>query len=72
MGSEIKMQIPSDQKKIDTNNLGEFIWWCAHLGTEPEKLLTIIEKNGNAVEKLRPFLPGISCSYNGKTRLKKK
>lgn len=55
MSNELKMQIPSDQSKINTNNLGEFIWWCAHLGTGPEKLLTTIEKVGNSVEKVNAY-----------------
>jgi hypothetical protein len=55
MSNELKMQIPSDQSKINTNNLGDFIWWCAHLGVGPEKLLTIVDKVGNSVEKVRGF-----------------
>ena len=53
MGKELQMRIPSDQSKIDTNNLGELIWWTAHLGVGPEKLLSVIEKVGNSVEKVR-------------------
>jgi hypothetical protein len=55
MSNELKMQLPSDQSKINTNNLGEIIWWCAHLGTGPEKLLSVIDKVGNSTEKVRAF-----------------
>ena len=53
MSNELKMQIPSDQSKINANNLGELIWWCAHLGIGPEKLLHTIEQVGNSIEKIR-------------------
>lgn len=55
MRKELEMNIPSDQSKINTNNLGEFIWWCAHLGIGPEKLLISIERVGNSVEKIRDY-----------------
>lgn len=55
MKRELEMQIPSDQSKIDINNLGELIWWCAHLGAGPEKLLLSIQKVGNSVEKVRAY-----------------
>jgi len=58
MSNELKMQIPSDKDKINTNNLGELIWWSAHLGVGPEKLLHTIERVGNSVEKIRAFFAG--------------
>lgn len=56
MKRELEMQIPSDKTKINTNNLGELIWWCAHLGIGPEKLVSIIEKVGNSFEKVVSYL----------------
>ena len=50
------MQIPSNQTSINTNNLGELIWWCAHLGVGPEKLLSVIEKVGNSLEKVNAYI----------------
>ena len=56
MGNELKMKIPANLTKIDTNDLGEFIWWCAHLGVGPEKLLSLIGRTGNSLEKIREEL----------------
>jgi len=56
MSQELKMQIPSNQTSINTNNLGELIWWCAHLGVGPEKLLSVIEKVGNSLEKVNAYI----------------
>jgi len=56
MSNELKMKIPANLNKIDTNDLGEFIWWCAHLGVGPEKLLSIIGRIGNSIEKVREQL----------------
>lgn len=55
MKNELEMHKPSDLTKIDSNNLCEFIWWCAHLGIGPEKLFLIIQKVGNSVEKVREY-----------------
>jgi len=56
MSNELKMKIPANLTKIDTNDLGEFIWWCAHLGVGPEKLLSLIGRTGNSLEKIREEL----------------
>lgn len=56
MGRELDMKIPKDRSKIDMNNLGELIWWSAHLSTGPEKLLAIIETVGNKTEDVRKFI----------------
>ena len=55
MSKDLQMRIPSDQTKIDTNNLGELIWWSAHLGIRPEKLLMIVDRVGNSAEKVRSY-----------------
>jgi len=56
MGNSIEMTVPENQLLIDTNKLGEFLWWCAHLGIGPEKLLSIIEKVGNKSESVRAYI----------------
>ena len=56
MSNELKMKIPANLNKIDANDLGEFIWWCAHLGVSPEKLLSTIGQVGNSIEKIREQL----------------
>ena len=53
MSRGLEMKEPSNLSKIDTNNLSEFIWWCAHLGISPEELLSIITRVGNSVEVIR-------------------
>lgn len=55
MSKVLEMHIPSDQTKINTNDLCELIWWCAHLDIGPEKLLLATEKVGNSVEKIRIY-----------------
>ena len=56
MSQELKMQMPLNQTSIDINSLGELIWWCAHLGVSPEKLLSVTEKVGNSLEKVNAYL----------------
>ena len=56
MSKGLEMKVPSNLNKIDTNDLGEFIWWCAHIGIAPEKLLSIISKVGHSVEAVRKEL----------------
>ena len=56
MGKELEMKSPKDRSQINTNNLGEFIWWTVHLNIGPEKLLSIIEKVGNSIEEIRKFI----------------
>jgi len=56
LGKELDIKIPSDQSSINTNNLGEFIWWSARLGISYEKLLSIIEKVGNQTDNVRNYI----------------
>lgn len=56
MGNAIEMTVPKNQLLIDTNKLGELLWWSAHLGIGPEKLLSIIEKVGNRSESVRGYI----------------
>ena len=56
MGRDLNMKIPTDLAIIDTNNLGELIWWSAHLGVGPEKLLDAIGKVGNKIEVVRNYI----------------
>jgi len=45
--------MPADRTAVNTNDLGELIWWSAHFGTGPEKLLSVINKVGNSAQKIR-------------------
>ena len=56
MDNGIEIKIPKDSSKIDANNLGEFIWWSAHMGIGFEKLLSAIEKVGNKSIVVREYL----------------
>jgi hypothetical protein len=56
MDNGIEIKIPKDSSKIDVNNLGEFIWWSAHLGTGFETLISAIEKVGNNSVAVRKYL----------------
>jgi len=56
MSGQIKIRMPRNINKIDTNNLSEFVWWIAHLNIAPEKLLVIIEKIGSSAVEVRKYL----------------
>ncbi|MBS1512612.1 MAG: DUF3606 domain-containing protein [Bacteroidetes bacterium] len=59
MSKVLEMKMPSDLSKVNTNNLSEFLWWNAHLGVGPEKLLAAIEKVGNSVDKIREYIQSL-------------
>jgi hypothetical protein len=51
----IEMKVPKDRTKINSNDLGEFVWWSYHLGINMEVLLLIINEVGNSTEKIRLY-----------------
>ena len=51
----IKIKIPVSFENVNTNDLGELIWWSAHLGHGPEKLLSIIDKVGTSTKNIRKY-----------------
>ena len=51
----IDVKIPANFDKVNTNELGELLWWTAHLGIGPEKLLSIINIVGNTAEDIRKY-----------------
>ncbi|UAY52858.1 DUF3606 domain-containing protein [Ferruginibacter albus] len=53
MSKDLKMKLPSNMDRIDSNDMGEFIWWSTHFGIGFEKLLSIIRKVGNSAEDVR-------------------
>ena len=55
MSKDLHMKIPSDLSKIDVNDLGELIWWSAHLDIGPEELMSIICKVGSSLESIRKY-----------------
>ena len=54
----VEIKLPTDFTKIDVNDLGELIWWSNHLGTSPEKLLSIINKVGSSIEQINKYNSG--------------
>ena len=56
MSNEFEIRKPKDLSKINSNHMGELLWWSYQLGTYPEKLLSIINKAGNSVEQVRRHL----------------
>ena len=51
----IGSKLPRDLTQIDVNNLGELIWWSNHLGINPERVLSIVDKVGNRVKDVRNY-----------------
>ena len=56
MSCEIKIKIPVKFDTINSNDLSELIWWSAHLGVGPEKLLSAIDHIGNSVPEVRKHI----------------
>jgi len=50
------MKIPAQMDKINVNDTGELLWWCAHLGIGPELLLFIVQKAGTSTQQVRSYL----------------
>jgi hypothetical protein len=57
----IQMETPLDKTKVNGNNLGELLWWSAHLGTWPEKLQEAITKAGPGITGIRLYLQQHCC-----------
>ena len=53
MSNDIKIKVPADLSAVNVNDLGELIWWSAHLSVEPEKLLSIINEVGASSDKVQ-------------------
>lgn len=68
MSSEIKIKIPVKFDTINSNDLSELIWWSAHLGVGPEKLLSAIDHIGNSVQEVRKHIGLRNTDGNQKLR----
>lgn len=53
MALEYTVEKPKDLTKINSNDMGELLWWSYILNTTLEKLLTTIDKVGNSTELVR-------------------
>ncbi len=56
MSLDYQIKKPEDLQKIDTNDMGELLWWSQILGTTPEKILTTVNEFGNFTEEVRKQL----------------
>ena len=56
MSIDFTVRKPNDLTKINSNNIGELLWWSYYFGTTPEKLLTLIERFGNSADEIRKKL----------------
>ncbi|WP_353960489.1 DUF3606 domain-containing protein [Ferruginibacter paludis] len=66
MSGEIKIKVPVKFDTINSNDLCELIWWSAHLGVGPEKLLSAIDHIGNSVQEVRKYIGLINADCNRK------
>jgi uncharacterized protein DUF3606 len=58
MATDFTVKKPKDLTKINSNDLGELLWWSYHFGTSPEKILTLVEQFGNSAEEIKKsFIP---------------
>ena len=55
-GNDFQIKKPVDLTRINSNNIGELLWWSYHLGTSPEKIISIISKSGNLLEEVQKHL----------------
>ncbi len=56
MSLEYIVEKPADLTKINTNNVGELLWWSYILAVSLESVLTTIDKVGNSTADVRNYL----------------
>jgi hypothetical protein len=56
MSNDLKIKLPTDRRKIDLNEPGEFIWWSNHLGIGLEKLLSAVKVVGPEAALVRKHI----------------
>lgn len=56
MDDEFQIKKPRDFSRINVKEMGELLWWSFHLGTYPEKLLSLTGKYGNLAEEVKKHL----------------
>lgn len=47
---------PDDLSKVNGNDINELLWWASYFGTNPEKLLSIVQKGGMVRELVSEML----------------
>ena len=53
MSVEYEVKKPNDLLKINSNDMGELLWWSFMLNTSLEKILATIDKVGNSSEAVK-------------------
>ena len=53
MPLDYELKKPADLTKINTNDMGELLWYSYILNTSPEKLLSIVDEVGNLTERVK-------------------
>ena len=56
MSLEYDVKKPEDLTKINTNDMGELLWWSYVLGTTPENLLSVIDEVGISTELVKKMI----------------
>ncbi|MGI8634555.1 MAG: DUF3606 domain-containing protein [Segetibacter sp.] len=56
MSLEYIVEKPVDLTKINSNNVGELLWWSYTLAVSPESILTTIDKVGYSTAEVRKYL----------------
>jgi hypothetical protein len=54
--NDFEIKKPEDLTKINSNNMGELVWWSHYLGISPEKILSIIHKAGSSIEEVKKHI----------------
>ena len=47
---------PKDISHINTNEVGELLWWSYQFSISPEKLLSIQQEAGNNIEAVKKWI----------------
>lgn len=56
MSLEYSVEKPGDLTKINSNNVGELLWWSYILAFSPESILTTVDKVGSSTAEVRKYL----------------
>lgn len=56
MGTDYKIKKPKDITRINSGDMEELLWWTQQLGTNPERILAVIEEVGNLTDEVKKKL----------------
>jgi hypothetical protein len=64
MSIDSTIRKPHDLSKINSNDIGELLWWSYTIGTTPEKIVGAINKVGNSADEIKRFIKGEAAHRN--------